>query len=152
MGHTWAIWVMCGSTVGLIHPLVIWVRYRSTMIMWVMHGLYGSTIGHVWVIRKSHMGHMGHNGSNLSCIWVMYGSCMSHVIRVWVIWVMNGSTVGHMAHIRVSHGSYGSGIAQHQLYHGSCMGYMGQPLVMYRSYMGHLWVIHGSCMGHIGNT
>ena len=75
------------------------------MIMWVMHGLYGSTIGHVWVIHKSHMGHMGHNGSNLSCIWVMYGSCMSHVIRVWV---MNGSTVGHMGHIRVIHGSYGS--------------------------------------------
>ena len=123
---------------------------------------------HVWPMHKPY--------TNVWPTWPMYGLCMTHTCHVdpygpsmthvwpWPIydqqWDIHGSFGSCAGQPWVSsiHWSYGSGIGQPWSC-GLCMGYMGQPLVMYGSYISHTWVIwvimgqichvYWLCMGHV---
>ena len=129
--------------------------------------MYGSIMGHVWVILVIcglnvgqilvklvfsgstigyYIGHVGH-------VWVMYGSHDSYMDQngsYWlhVKWVLPyRSTIGHkyicviyVIIMWVSQGIIGS--------YGS---YMSQPRCIYKGHLGHIWTInHGSYMGLMG--
>jgi hypothetical protein len=115
-----------------------------------MYGSDGSTIGQVWVIHRSNMGHMG--------TWVMYGSYMG---RVWVIWVNNWLCMGY-TWVMLTYIWPKWPMCDSWLTHTRPIWPMYDPWlviiwvtwVIYGSdgsTIGQVWVIHESCLDHVGH-
>ena len=92
VGQPWDILVIWSMYVSLRgHISVIWVIYGlwcggHLWVILVFCGSYGLTMGHVYVINGSYMGHNHRNHmSYMNQPWVTYGSLGSHMGQQWVI-------------------------------------------------------------------